>query len=324
MDRSMQWANGTKSGSIQLATLEQESLTGVRDLPHSSRDASHVNSLYLPPMTMNILFDSWSSQVLYQQTPPTYPPKAKYPKPTGRRLNTILGAMKSYGLSTGENWEISFTDPPITEAQLKGIDVYVSLTRAIGDGYEYQKTELDSLQSFVNNGGAILLMTDHGKLSQEVPNKTVNDKELASMFAIRLENYFVTTSNYMVMDLSVDLPPEIMYLANQAPTISAHDSCIIDPPEGSIPLVCFPPNATAYDFLTKEAIPPPTPYFAILSTYGQGKIIVVGNSGLVGDYGSPCPAPGLITMEHNLMFFLNCVGFLGGLTCIPQPGQGPC
>jgi hypothetical protein len=53
-------------------------------------------------------------------------------------------------------------------------------------------------------------------------------------------------------------------------------------------------------------------------------VIVIGNSGMIGDYGSPSPAPGLIPLENNLMFFLNCVGFLSGFNCIPAPGQGPC
>ncbi len=126
----------------------------------------------------------------------------------------------------------------------------------------------------------------------------------------------------MVMEVNPD--SAYNYLANQAPTISAHDACIIQPPANFVPLVSFPPGATAYDPATGKTIPPPSPYFSILFQFYNGNVIVVGNSGFVGDYGSPKPAAGLITMEHNLMFFLNCVGYLGGLTCIPNPGQGPC
>lgn len=81
--------------------------------------------------TLNILFDSWSSQVMFQQAPSIYPSGFDHPTVTGQRLNTILGAMKSYGLSTGQEWHISFTKPPITSDQLVGVDVYVSLTRYI-------------------------------------------------------------------------------------------------------------------------------------------------------------------------------------------------
>jgi hypothetical protein len=143
-------------------------------------------------MKMNILFDSWSSQVLFQQKPPHYPSDSKYPTPTGQRLNTILGAMKSFGLSTGEEWIVSFTNPPITQDQLTGVDVYVSLTRYIGAGFSYQSEELNFLDVFVKQGGGILLMTNHGQFSAQVPNWTENDVVLANLFGIKLQNYFVT------------------------------------------------------------------------------------------------------------------------------------
>ena len=272
---------------------------------------------------MNILFDSWSTQVLYQQAPPS--PQI----PPGMRLNTILGAMKSYGLSTKQEWNISFTTPPITKDQLTGVDVYVSLTRYIGERYAYEPDELALLKTFVYDGGGILLMTNHGGLKND--DWTENDAALANQFGIQLQNYYVTTDNYMVMNVNQCLPSPYNYLGNQAPTISAHDACIILPPADAdfVPLVCFPPGATAHDFTTGKTIkPPPSPYFSILlrklGPEGNGEVIVVGNSGFVGDYGSTKPAAGLITMEHNLMFFLNCVGYLGGLTCIPNPGQAPC
>lgn len=86
----------------------------------------------------------------------------------------------------------------------------------------------------------------------------------------------------------------------------------------------FPEGATAFDIAVNDQIPLPNPYFSILVPFGAGNVIVVGNSGMVGDYGSPDPAPGIVNLENNLMFFLNCVSFLAGLTGIPCPGQGPC
>jgi hypothetical protein len=83
--------------------------------------------------TLNILFDSWSSQVLFQQSPGRYPVGFMHPEPTGRRLNTILGAMKSYGFPTGYEWNVSFTHSRVTPKELAGVDVYVSLTRYINE-----------------------------------------------------------------------------------------------------------------------------------------------------------------------------------------------
>ena len=138
--------------------------------------------------TLNILFDSWSSQVLFQRAPGNYPSGVAHPKVTKRRLNTILGAMKSYGLVTGKEWKISYTNARVSKDKLKGVDVYVSLTAGeinqpinpqkpspFGTGFSYKDSELTALEDFVNQGGGLLLMSDHGKLSESVPNWTEND-----------------------------------------------------------------------------------------------------------------------------------------------------
>ena len=134
---------------------------------------------------------------------------------------------------------------------------------------------------------------------------------LASLFGVTLENYFVTyvppgERGYMVMDTNpiLNLPNDLSYLANQVATISAHDSCIINPPPGTpgvsyTPLVRFPDGATAFDYATGTTINFPdfpshglSQYFSIFVPYGAGKVIVVGNSGMVGDYGSPIQLQG--------------------------------
>jgi hypothetical protein len=233
------------------------------------------------------------------------------------------------------------------------VDVYVSLTRYInqpinpqkpspfGTGFSYIDSELTALENFVTQGGGLLLMSDHGALSPTVPNWTENDAALASLFGVTLENYFVTyvppgERGYMVMEMNPNLSGDVTHLAYLIGGISAHDSCIINPPPGTpgvsyIPLAMFPGGATAFDYATGTTINFPdfpsqglSQYFSILVPYGAGKVIVVGNSGMVGDYGSPHPAPGIISLENNLMFLLNCVSYLGGLTCITNPGYGPC
>jgi hypothetical protein len=247
--------------------------------------------------------------------------------------------MKSYGLSTGVEWNVRYTNSRIKPESLANVDVYVSLTRYInepdpppdGTGFSYIDSELAALEDFVSQGGGILLMSDHGA-TEDIPNWTENDAALASVFGVTLRNIFVTHKDpehperpeYMVMEMDPDLPEDIKYLANQVAHISAHDSCIMLPPPDFTPLAKFPEGSTAYDRAVKHDIDLPNPYFSILVPFGAGNVIVVGNSGIVGDYGSPNPAPGLITMENNLMFFLNCVSYLAGLTCIPDPGQGPC
>ena len=292
-----------------------------------------------PNNTINILFDSWSSQVMFQREPYRYPSGVPHPKVTKRRLNTLLGAIKSYGLSTGMEWRVRFTKSRIKPKTLAGVDIYVSLTRYInepnppssGTGFSYRDSELAALEDFVSQGGAVLLMTDHGA-TESIPNWTQNDAALASVFGVTLRNIFVTHTDpdrpdlreYMVMEMNPDLPEDLKFLSHQVAHISAHDSCIMVPPADFTPLALFPEGSTAYDSELKRNIDLPNRYYSILVPFGSGNVIVVGNSGMVGDYGSPDPAPGLISMENNLMFFLNCVSYLVGLTCIPEPGQGPC
>ena len=47
--------------------------------------------------------------------------------------------------------------------------------------------------------------------------------------------------------------------------------------------------------------------------WGQGAVIVAGNSGIAGDLGNNDPAPGMVASGNNLMFLLNCISYLGNL-----------
>jgi hypothetical protein len=279
---------------------------------------------------MRLLFDSWSSQVLFQQAPPSYPPDTPAPSPTGMRLNTLLGAIRSIGLSSGDPWEVAFTTPPITHEQLEGVDVYVSLTRYQGAGFAYQDSELDAIERRVRHGGSVLLMSNHGGFATAPQDDwTVNDAPLAARFGVALRNYSVQNQQNPPNPSDVmAVHDTIPYLAHQAPSMTAHNSCIIDPSgaESYTPIVSFPSSWTAYDPVTGKYSPPPTPHFALLVPgpgAGAGSVIVMGNSGWIGDYGSPRPACGLAPYESNLMFTLNCIGYLGGLRVIPSPGRCP-
>lgn len=279
---------------------------------------------------MNLLFDSWCAQVLLQQAPPSPPPNTVPPTPTGMRLNTLLGAIKSIGLSCNKPWNVAFTTPPITPEQLDGIDVYISLTRHQGPAYAYQQSELDAIQQWVGPGHNVLLMSNHGGFPTNPDDDyTANDAPLARLFGVTLLDRsvmnYVNPNASNVMAISRTIP----YLANGAPFITTHNSCIIvpDDPDACTPIAYFPPSWTAYDPRNRRYSAPQTPYFALLVPFpgsGGGSMLVMGNSGWVADYGSPTPACGLAPFESNLMFVLNCIGYLGGLTAIPDPGQCPC
>ncbi|HEX6370329.1 MAG TPA: hypothetical protein VF006_15520 [Longimicrobium sp.] len=284
---------------------------------------------------MNLLFDSWSTQVLVQQAPPSYPPPDPSapapPTPTGMRLNTLLGAIRSAGLSCETPWNVAFTTPPITSEQLEGVDVYISLTRFQGGGFAYEAAELTAIEQWVSGGGNVLLMSNHGGFPGHVDdNYTANDAPLAALFAVALQDYSVQNWNNPpdpsnIMTVEATIP----YLANQVPSMTTHNSCIIVPsnPENCTPIVYFPASWSAFSPKSGQYSSPATPYFALLAPYSSaagGSMLVMGNSGWVADYGSPFPACGLVPYESNLMFVLNCIGYLGGLRSIPPAGKCPC
>jgi hypothetical protein len=135
------------------------------------------------------------------------------------------------------------------------------------------------------------------------------------LFGVTLEDYFVTNSDQMMI-----MPISYSPLSSNVTNMCAHDSCIIVPPSGGVAVTTvaeFPSGVTAFNPANGTTGAPSTPYFAALVPYnqtGSGALLVIGNSGWVGDEGSPWPAPGLIAYNNNLQFVLNCIGYLGGVS----------
>lgn len=269
---------------------------------------------------MHIMFDSLSTQVLIQRKPSTLPPNpGQFPSATGKRINTLLGAIRGAGVSSGKPWKHSFSNYPITPAQLSDVNVYMSMTRYFTSPFAYQTSELAALQAFVAGGGGLLLLSNHGPFQGNPTSWPVNDIALAAQFGITLQAVGVSQSNYMPM--TMDQPPA--YIANQVQGIAAHDSCIIVPPASFTSIAQFPPGAMAWDPAKQKYVPPSSSYFSILVPYGEGNVIVVGNSGMFADYGTPAPSCGLAPIQSNLLFLLNCLGYLGGNRNAPAPGVCP-
>jgi len=133
---------------------------------------------------------------------------------------------------------------------------------------------------------------------------------LAQLFDVTLQNYLVKGAS---KEMSICDP-----VNGNAPTMMAHDSCIMVPPSGVTvtTIAVFPPGWQAWS-QKSGYIDPPHPYFALLVPYnssGGGKLLLIGNSGWLGDEGSPNPAQGLAPYRNNLQFALNCIGYLAGLT----------
>jgi hypothetical protein len=258
---------------------------------------------------------------------------------------------------------ISYTGTnQITENLLSDKDVYISFTRDTRitnplntvltsiTSNSYTGSELDALDNFVKKQGkSILLIANHGPNGPYNPitnnyNKctyddfTLNNNTLAKRFGIQLKPYIVYAGTNGVMNMTVNSNSscgDLNFLSNQARFIAAHDSCIIVPPTNYsyISLANFPQNSLIEQFIgmsntllqTNFYSSPMKEYnsFSILVKADLGKILVIGNSGMFADYGSPQPSCGLISYQNNLMFFLNCVSYLCGDVNIPRPGQVP-
>jgi len=277
---------------------------------------------------MRILIDSLGSQVQVQLqgTPPH------------RRLNTLYGAMHSAGASLTKQWnsedpdvhhpewEVCFSCGPITAAQLQGYDVFFVMTHhpvshTPNPAFKWSDAELDAISSFVAQGGGLLLMSNH------VPYP-LYDIALAERFGIVLHNVFITQGGYMTMsgDLlnTEDFSATYLFAVDG---LAAHDSCGISfaPPSpefgGGTWIAKFPPGAV--DTSTGKA-PPPDWYYSVLVPWQKGNVVVIGNSGTVGDSGgTPSPSCGMVTYASNLMFVLNCLRLLGGQPQAPSLGYCP-
>jgi hypothetical protein len=301
-----------------------------------------------PTNPVKILFDSKGTQTIINNT-----------RPTNTRLATILGALNNFGQNAtirGSNvsypkYIIGYTGTNrITDKMLADKDLYISLTRGPEINAAYTTNELNALERFVKiNGKSILLHANHGPnghytngpTNVSADDYTTNNAPLAARFGITLLPYIVQgerDDGYMTMTVNThstnSTNKETEFISNQAPTIASHDSCIIVPPAEYISIAKYPSNAIVAQYQGSNTPLPPMPLssnsvlstsndFAILVHAGKGSVIVVGNSGMIADYGSPSPSFGLIPMQSNLMFFLNCVSYLTGDVNIPPAGQGP-
>jgi hypothetical protein len=271
---------------------------------------------------MRILIDSLSSQVQVQFQG-SLTTEQYYPIPH-RRLNTLLGAMVSGGASLypapGTEWEICYSCGPIDATQLQGVDVFFVMTHCPASdttdpAWQWSSAELSAIRAFVEGGGGLLLLTNH-------PSYMQYDAALAATFGVTLQNIFISgPGGWLTLsgDLlnQADFGPSFLFGVD---SLAAHDGCPIsasDPPVAGCPftwLAAYPPDANA----------PADSYFAAQVTYGQGQVIVVANSGIVGDYGgTPAPACGGVASGSNLMFVLNCLRILGGQQQATMPGYCP-
>ena len=272
---------------------------------------------------MHILFDSLSSQVQVHRR-------------LNIRMNTLLGAIQS------ERWTHSFSQGPITKSsgQLDGCDVLAILTREqlSFDGYftnpieskafAYTDEEIDAMQSFVKNGGGLLLISNHGPYNPDnnPPNDgalgdTQYDVKLAEAFGVVINpaHFNDKDGNTLLQmtnennSLNPGLESGILF---QVSKIAVHNSCGIQGKKSTpwTSIAKIPDDAkdnSGYKIKSHDPKANQQQHYAI--RLDNSRVIVAGNSGLAGDDGCTIPAPGTILYGNNLLFLLNCFKYLGGI-----------
>lgn len=268
---------------------------------------------------MHILFDSLSSQVQVHRRERI-------------RMNTLLGAIQS------EGWTYSYSRDPITSGQLHGCDVLAILTReqlnfkdatnpnANSDAFAYADSEIEAIDSFLGNGGGLLLISNHGPnpgTSGDKYGDTKYDRKLAKHLKVILNPaHFVRVGDTL---MTMSMESGLLNAAHQhgvlfqVKEIAVHNSCGIQLEAGvSFDWIAKIPK-DAVDNSPRESpskpnFKPDHQYYAIRMYHGNGRVIVAGNSGLAGDDGSTIPAHGTILYANNLLFLLNCFKELAGIT----------
>ena len=259
---------------------------------------------------MKFLFDKGGSQVQVHLE-------------TGKRLTTLFDAIEAQG------WRHEIGPDRIDGAALADVDGLVILTRhrATQPGttnpfpadwdYAYTADELAAIRAFVDAGGGLLLISNHGPFSRQDLNNdwTVYDRVLAAQYGVAIEPAaYQSPTPPLTMD-GDDLSPDEALRASilaDVTSIVPHNSCAVSSPDsGSLWIAHIPADARN----TSPTWPngPAGQSYAVLASSGSGSgpVIVAGNSGIAGTAGTPFPAPGMIDAGSNKQFLLNCLEYIG-------------
>ena len=204
----------------------------------------------------------------------------------------------------------------------------------------YSPQEIAAIVGFVNGGGVLLLISDHGPAQDLVKdNQTINDCQLAAAFGVAIEPaMFVNPNGLIEMSGSCFNTNYSGNILQNVTSVVVHDCCAIFPfaPNSEIvPIVSLPDGLKNVSPINN--IPPPgtngeTLAFALCNSSYKGNIIIAGNSGIAGNADHPYPSQGLfyatppapplqmpyaplftappLPAAQNSTFLLNCLAFL--------------
>jgi len=242
-------------------------------------------------MNMNVLFDSAGLQTSVHRG--THP---RIQLPKGRRLKTLEIILRDI------DCDVTFTpgaDAIITPDILASYNVFAITTR-MPRLSPPQKTELQAIEEYVKLGGSLLVMSNHPWPGMPSP---IPDHNIAALFDIDLEGpvypihggrqgFTEIRRNEMIdHPITRELSEPIIF--NNGIRIRAKDSnqVIVRLPGEDPPLNGF---TVAIDAVGN----------------GDGRVVIVADSGFVADDDTTNPGPGLVNRGGNKQFVQNIFEWL--------------
>jgi hypothetical protein len=151
------------------------------------------------------------------------------------------------------------------------------------------------------------MFTNHSYPIGEGPFWPINEIQLAASLKIQLVFASFAPSGMedtLTMDPAEGAPGELVQGVKK---VKALDSGGIVPGDGTA-IISRPTDCSDQSGLDYS---PEQHCFAALYTFGAGKVIVMGHSGIVGNEGTRYPSRGQIGAADNLTFLNNCITYLG-------------
>ncbi len=223
----------------------------------------------------------------------------------GRRLASFCDAVRQAIGST-----VHFLQPdPFNSDQLIDCDVLLITTLRV----QLTNVERDLIIEFVDRGGGLFIMSNHGAWPGKNPNDwTRDDRIITHSFGVTLHgaHFHTRDAEHTEMtdeELNVDHPiiRRNADMTNQVRSLRWHSCCAISCPSGDW-LARLPP--TMVDERTGSS--PDQHLFAHALAYGDGRVVTVADSGFIADPSPNHPQSGFANHAPNLLFVTNAIKWL--------------
>lgn len=215
------------------------------------------------------------------------------PRNSKPRLQSVCDLLRRLEL------EPTFPETELPSAsEMDEIDVIVTGSRLKA----FTEDELLALVRFAETGGGILIMSNHGAPIDAPNDFTRYDRALVAKFDIDLEcTAFSDAARSRAVPVSVEHPItrgiRELSINNCSSLVSAERPSVIDIPTGwRDPLAGMDPHGRAIAIAINQGI--------------EGRVLVLSDSGFMGDEGTRSPGPGLIHEADNRNFLTNVFSWL--------------